>query len=129
MEPRSVVARLLKARYFPNSSLLKASVGRHPSYIWQSLMEARWVLNRECRWLIGDGRSINFLSDLWTLKGPTFRVWSPRFNVNDSCVADWIEGDCWDVTKIRNHLMEDEASEVLKIPICANGEGDRLVWH
>lgn len=39
--PESLVARLLKARYFPYGSFMDTNQGVNPSYTWRSLMEGR----------------------------------------------------------------------------------------
>ncbi|KAK9666078.1 hypothetical protein RND81_14G158900 [Saponaria officinalis] len=36
--PNTLVARLMKARYYPTTSPLEASVGHHPSYTWRSIV-------------------------------------------------------------------------------------------
>lgn len=40
VKPDSLVAKIYKARYFPDSSFLTEKVGSNPSYIWRSIMEA-----------------------------------------------------------------------------------------
>lgn len=39
--PDSFVARLLKARYFRSGSILNASLGNNPSYVWRSILAAK----------------------------------------------------------------------------------------
>ena len=52
----SLAHRVLKARYFPNSSFLEVQVGKNSSYTWRSLMAAQEVLRRGLRWNVGNGR-------------------------------------------------------------------------
>lgn len=47
--PESLCARLLKAVYFPNSSILSAELGNHPSQVWRAIVDGRDVL---CQGLI-----------------------------------------------------------------------------
>jgi hypothetical protein len=42
----SVMVKLIKARYFPRSSLLEASLSYNPSFAWHSIWKARQVLLR-----------------------------------------------------------------------------------
>lgn len=58
-EPNSMTARILKAKYYPNTSFLEASMGRHPSYAWQSIMSALPILQRGLVRRVGNG------SDIW----------------------------------------------------------------
>jgi hypothetical protein len=54
-KPNSLVAKVYKARYFPNSSFIASHLGNNPSYAWRSIWKSRQVLMRGCRWSIGDG--------------------------------------------------------------------------
>ncbi|XP_075478858.1 uncharacterized protein LOC142519715 [Primulina tabacum] len=42
--PESVVARVLKARYFKHQDIMQASLGSNPSFIWRSLLWSRPLL-------------------------------------------------------------------------------------
>src|SRR4030067_946497 len=44
-EPDSLVSRIFKARYFPHSDYLSASLGNNPSYVWRSILEARFIVS------------------------------------------------------------------------------------
>lgn len=37
----SLIAKLFKARYFPNSNFLDATLGNNPSFVWRSIWEAK----------------------------------------------------------------------------------------
>jgi hypothetical protein len=43
-EPMPLSARILKAAYLPNSSILEATLGSHPSQIWWAILDGREVL-------------------------------------------------------------------------------------
>ena len=38
-EPNSLSARIIKARYPPESDILTASIGSNPSQVWRALLE------------------------------------------------------------------------------------------
>lgn len=61
----SLVGRVFKVKYYPHSSFLEANLGRNPSYVWRSILEARTLLKRGARWRIGDGRSITVTDQPW----------------------------------------------------------------
>ena len=42
----SLVARILKAKYYASGSFLSAEIGSNPSFTWRSLIEGRTVLNK-----------------------------------------------------------------------------------
>ncbi|GAU44672.1 hypothetical protein TSUD_243690 [Trifolium subterraneum] len=62
--PESLAAKIIKARYFPRSSLLEASLGYNPSVAWRSIWKARQILLHGCRWRIGSGE-IRVMYDPW----------------------------------------------------------------
>lgn len=64
-EPDSLVSRIFKARYFPSGSYLSAVIGHNPSYVWRSIMHARFVVRGGARWKIGSGASIAILNEPW----------------------------------------------------------------
>ena len=46
----SLVHRVLKAQYFPNTNFLHAELGTKPSYAWRSILLAQPVLKADYRW-------------------------------------------------------------------------------
>ena len=68
-EPDSLVARIFKARYFPSGSYLTAIVGHNPSYVWRSIMRARFIVRGGARWSVGSGATIHILNEPWLPNG------------------------------------------------------------
>ena len=71
--PNSLFHRVYKAKYFPHGDFLTASLGRHPSYSWRSIMEAQKVVQLGCRWQIGNGSSVNLWRDKWLPSPPSHK--------------------------------------------------------
>lgn len=57
--PDSLIATVLKAKYFKNGSFIEAEVGARPSFTWRSLTSSRDLLQEGLLWRIGDGKSVN----------------------------------------------------------------------
>ena len=57
--PDSLSARLLKSVYYPNSNILEANLGGHPSQVWRAIVEGRDVLIQGLIRRIGNGASTN----------------------------------------------------------------------
>ena len=51
-QPNSLVARMFKARYFPNATFLTALLGNNPSFVWRSIWEAQSLVKNGSRWKI-----------------------------------------------------------------------------
>lgn len=56
-EPGSLVARVLKARYYPDGNLLEARRLGGSSYTWSGLWEAKEELRKGLRSVLGDGQT------------------------------------------------------------------------
>ena len=54
----SLVHRVLKARYLPNTNFLHAELGSKPSFAWRSIMIAQEVVKTGNRWQVVNGSSI-----------------------------------------------------------------------
>jgi len=57
--PESLCARILKAKYFPNTSVLQAKVKDGCSYTWRSIMQRVEVLKEGVIWRVGNGAGIH----------------------------------------------------------------------
>ncbi|KAK9143453.1 hypothetical protein Syun_012853 [Stephania yunnanensis] len=96
----SLAARLLKARYFPNSHIWDANVGRNLSYIWRSILFSTPNLRGGCRWKVGDGKLIDVFKGPWLPDLANQRV---QTNVIDElgetkvCALMSIEEKGWEV--------------------------------
>lgn len=51
-----LVSQLMKAKYYPKTDFLNASLGANPSYVWRSILESQAVVRQGCRRRIGDGK-------------------------------------------------------------------------
>ena len=56
--PELLLDKVLKAKYYPNSPFLEASVGRGTSWGWKGILQGRKILKSGIRWRVGDGRNI-----------------------------------------------------------------------
>ncbi|GAA0187338.1 hypothetical protein LIER_34626 [Lithospermum erythrorhizon] len=54
----SLLYKILKARYFRNTSFLNAKIGCDPSFGWRSMVEGRKVLRKEIGWRVRDDRLV-----------------------------------------------------------------------
>lgn len=46
----SLVSRIFKARYYPNSSVLNATLGDNPIFLWRSLIAAQELVQNGVIW-------------------------------------------------------------------------------
>uniref|UniRef100_A0A803PEK7 Reverse transcriptase domain-containing protein n=1 Tax=Cannabis sativa TaxID=3483 RepID=A0A803PEK7_CANSA len=73
--PHSLLSKVLKTRYFPNSSILEAVPGHRPSFSWRSIMWGCALFKQGLIWKVGNGLNIRTLEDHW-LPGSRFKTYS-----------------------------------------------------
>jgi hypothetical protein len=130
-KPHTLVAKLYKARYFPNSSLFYSKIGYNPSYAWRGIWKSRQILMNGCRWSVGNGASIKVMSDPW-LRG-LGGAWIPspqdkgahNLHVNDLMLPIM---KLWDKEKIESSFPLHIAKRILEIPLFDMLNDDKLVW-
>lgn len=52
-----LVTRLMKARYYPNSYFLNATLGYNPNYMWRSILAVQDIVKQCCRRKTGNEES------------------------------------------------------------------------
>ena len=62
-KPDSLCARVLKAKYYPNGSLLQAGLKKGASFTWQSIMKGLEMFKKGYIWRIGTGEDVNIWND------------------------------------------------------------------
>ena len=87
------MARILKARYFPNYTFLKASKESWASWGWSSLLEGLTILKNGCCWKIGNGKLVKIYEDKWILElhGNSLNTKPLSFDSSVSYVAELID--------------------------------------
>ena len=85
--PDSLVAGVMKARYFKHSSFMEAKTGSYPSFIWRSILWEREVTEKGLRWRIGNGEQVKVYQSKWLPRPDTFKLISPppQIALRDIC--------------------------------------------
>jgi hypothetical protein len=76
-QPESMLATILKEKYFWEATFMTASLEYNPSYAWRIIMKARGVLEMGLAWRVGNGESIRVWGDQWILGTSTRKVQTP----------------------------------------------------
>lgn len=64
-QPNTLLARLLKAKYYPRNNILEAKGAANCSYTWRSIVAAIPLINMGVRWRVGNGEDIRVWKDRW----------------------------------------------------------------
>ncbi|GAU35403.1 hypothetical protein TSUD_160540 [Trifolium subterraneum] len=108
-QPTSMVAKVLKAKYFPKSHFLEAKMGNRISYTWRSILHSRWILKKGCYWTIGNGE---------------------QRSLNGSKVKELIDPatNQWKQSIINQAFLPFEAQQIGQIPLVNTKTQDELTW-
>ncbi|KAA3468559.1 reverse transcriptase [Gossypium australe] len=128
--PDSLVAKVFKAKYFPDSNFLQSRLGSSCSYIWRSIWATKGILEKGLLWKVGTGENISISQDYWIPNYVNGRLMS-RF---DNFPCDKVVGIIsstkreWNKELIVNTFPEDVAELILRIPLATVPHEDFLAW-
>lgn len=63
LDESSLLAKVFKGVYFPNSFLIDATIGYKPSYAWRSILNAKEVVSKGSGWRICNGEKLRIWYD------------------------------------------------------------------
>ncbi|KAH9800273.1 hypothetical protein KPL71_000599 [Citrus sinensis] len=116
--PDSLVAQVLKARYYRHTDFMEAKVGSNPSFIWRSILWGREILQQGTRLRVGRGDKIQIMASNWIPRPTSFRpIFSPSLLAN-SKVADLIGSDHqWNNILIEQHFAKEDAESGYQVAL------------
>jgi hypothetical protein len=75
-QPKSLVAKIMRAKYFSGSSIVEAKLGPRPSFAWRSIFSSCDLLWEGLVCRVGNDKKIQIWKDRWLPSPSTFRVLS-----------------------------------------------------
>lgn len=127
--PNSLLARCLKAKYFPSSLIWDSKVGANSSFSWRSTRSSKEILVSGSRWCIGNGKYIIIWGDAWVAGAGSGKIISPRRGISvDMTVASLFDPvpRCWREYIIFEIMLPIDVSRILGTPIGASDRVDNL---
>ena len=130
--PNSLLSKLLKARYFPNTNILNAGPGYKASFIWKSLLEGRELLKNGLKYLIGNGQNTSAWLDPWLPlhppRPPNRLAGTPE---NHYLVCDLMneQRNGWNLDRLRETVIPEDIHTILNIKLSPTNSPDLLGWH
>lgn len=130
-KPESLSARVLKARYFPNTDLLQANLGSAPSQVWRSLVEGRDILQLGLVRRIGKGADTNVWQDNWIPRDYKLRPICVRSLNPPVLVSELINPATrsWNKHALTEHFIVADVEAILNIPLSTQMQEDFWAWH
>jgi hypothetical protein len=106
--PDSLVAKVLKEKYFPNGSFIETPLTKRPLYIWWSIWNAKGLIKEGMVWKVRNGRNIKIWGDKWIPSLTTHTIQSPVSVLEcEAKVCDLIDQDLnwWNIPLIKEIFM------------------------
>ena len=130
--PDSLMAKVVKSRYFPRNSVLQASLGHNPSFVWRSILAAKDVVVQGCMMQVGSGHNISIGNDPW-LPNITDGFVSTKLNeelatTTVSCLM-MPNQRIWDYDVVSDLFNIRDKDLILQIPLSSRRDNNAWYWH
>ncbi|KAH9717156.1 putative reverse transcriptase/RNA-dependent DNA polymerase [Citrus sinensis] len=113
------MARVLKAKYFKNSSFMDAKLGSNPSFVWRSILWGRQIIHKGSRWRIGNGEQVYVYKSNWIPRPENLKPLSIQTLHPNSVKEDVIS----------QNFSEEDAARIKRIILPSSPQLDQLIWH
>ncbi|KAH9759717.1 putative reverse transcriptase/RNA-dependent DNA polymerase [Citrus sinensis] len=127
--PEALMARVLKAKYFKNSSFMDAKLGSNPSFVWRSILWGRQIIHKGSRWRIGNGEQVYVYKSNWIPRPENLKPLSIQTLHPNSVVANLISNQTWKEDVISQNFSEEDAARIKRIILPRSPQLDQLIWH
>lgn len=131
-KPNSLLARVLKGRYYRHTNPILTSKANNPSPGWTSLMAAKHVLQDGLQRTIGTGAETKVWDDLWIPTTPA-RPAVPRLhNIDPGLKVHHLidfESKEWNEDLVREFIAAQDVPRVLSLKVSRTGRRDSYSWR
>jgi hypothetical protein len=116
----SLCAKVLKAKYLPNESLLQATPKNGSSFTWQSIMKGLGTFKLGYIW-----------NNPWVPSSSDMKVVSARGHTTVTRVCELIDlvTGTWDAELLQVIFILVDVCRIIQIPINLQGFEDIIVWN
>ena len=127
----SLVARVLKAKYYPNGSILTATPKNGSSFTWQSILKGLETFKKGYIWRIGTGEEVNIWKNPWIPASSDLKVITPRGQTVLTRVCELIDPmtGTWDEDLLQHIFYPVDVRRILQIPINLHAFDDFIAWQ
>nr|XP_023923936.1 uncharacterized protein LOC112035339 [Quercus suber] len=127
----SLLYKVFKAHFFPNSSLMEATDSRMGSYAWKSILKGKDIIQRGAIWRIGSGEKISIWQQRWLPRKhppwlPNYPIESFENHTMDSLIDPVTRS--WNEELVDGLFGVEDAEMIKKIPLSRSVAEDTLYW-
>ena len=117
-----MVAKIFKAKYFPNDSFLSANLGASPSFIWRSILSAQQILRQGLGRRVGDGSTVKILNEPWLPDPENPYIMTGNAAIENHPVSALMIPNerKWDADLVKDVFIQRDADLILATPLSEN---------
>ncbi|XP_074352984.1 uncharacterized protein LOC141692144 [Apium graveolens] len=130
-ETNPLDSTVMKAKYYPKTSLLDATAGANPSFVWRSIMESMEVLKAGTRRRIGNGKDTGVWDVPWLPDMINGCITTPRYeHLHEISVNNLMQegGNQWDKDIVYDLFQSGDADLIKQIPLPIQDKNDSWLW-
>lgn len=118
--PNSLLAQVLKSRYFKHYNVMEAGLGSNASFVWRSIMWSRDLIKKGLCWRVGNGKSLNISG---------FKSCANNVTDHSLKMSNLItNAGCWNDIEVRHLFPPSEVEAILGICLNRSGCEDIRFW-
>lgn len=132
-QPGLIWVQLLKAKYFPHTTVLHSSPKPGSSLVWQGISKVITALKNSICYLPRNGATVNLRCDQWIPMAPGFSPeWLP--DVSTTCPLQWVQDladpstAAWDVPLLESIFFQASVDLILRMPPPHPLQEDSIIW-
>ncbi|KAK3189020.1 hypothetical protein Dsin_028581 [Dipteronia sinensis] len=128
--PDSLAAKVLKGCYYKHVNFMDAKKKNNASYVWNSLIWGKDLLEAAIRWRVGNRESIKIYKDKSIPRPSTFLTMSPA-TLGENATVDQLLSPTgfWNKQLLKDNFHQDDVNDILRIPIGKTKKKDTIIWH
>lgn len=125
----SLIAQVLKTKYFPNLNFLRFGLKLRASYTWRNIWVTKKTLLDGLRWKVERGDKVLIREDAWILEPFNCKIVHPVSDDALVLVADLIDNNTrlWKEDKIFAIFHVEDAESIVCIPLERRPQEEELV--
>jgi hypothetical protein len=129
--PNSLCGRVLKARYFPTSSILEATAAPGISYTWRSILKGVSLLKEGLVWRIGDGKNIRIWRDNWLPRNFALKPQQGKTRCRYRRVEQLVDNisGTWNHDLVQKLFYQQDADTILQLNAPEKHGTDSVAWQ
>lgn len=130
----SMVSKVYKARYYPDSNFLIAKIGSNPNYVWRSILESQELLKSGVARRVGNSFTVDIIHDSWLPceNDPYIHIAHETLKGNKVSSLITMGQDNWDTNLTKDIFSDRDVNVILSIPIkewtMICGPGEKIRW-